>query len=222
MTSYILPLYGIAFLVLRCCSVGFFAHAFRQSRSWKDIACRSFINRLTSVITSSQQSICQHRIGQGYDIHRLVEDANDGKPLTLGGVRIDGSGVYVVGHSDGDTVLHAIADAILGAVGLGDIGERYPDSDPANRDLDSRVILQTALEEARKLGYVPANIDASIILQRPKLGRELKRRISSSVSELVSNDVTVNIKAKTNEGLDSIGSGQAIACQAVVLMRRIS
>ncbi|GFE55556.1 2-C-methyl-D-erythritol 2,4-cyclodiphosphate synthase [Babesia ovis] len=160
-----------------------------------------------------------HRVGIGYDIHRLVGPDEGGKPFRLGGVQVEDPNIFVVGHSDGDAVLHAVSDAILGALGLGDIGEHFSDLDSSHKDMDSRTILNFALSEASKLGYRPSNVDINIILQRPRLGTELKNRVRSTLSELLGPGVCVNVKAKTNEGIDALGRGEAVACQAVALMK---
>lgn len=155
------------------------------------------------------------RIGHGYDIHRTTA----GRRLVLGGVEIPHD-VGLLGHSDADVVLHALCDALLGAAGLGDIGERYPDNDPANKDADSRRFLREVLIQVRGDGYEPVNADVTILAERPKL-QPHKPAIRAEVARLLelSTDA-VNVKAATNEGLDAIGSGQAIACLATVLIRR--
>ncbi|CDR96044.1 2-C-methyl-D-erythritol 2,4-cyclodiphosphate synthase, putative [Babesia bigemina] len=172
-------------------------------------------------VSDASRLASQYRVGLGYDVHRLVGPNNGGKAFKLGGIDVEGSGVFVVGHSDGDAVLHAIADAVLGAVGRGDIGEHFSDLDAANGNLDSGVIVRFALSEARNLGYRPCNVDVNIVLQRPRLGSELKRRITARVGELLGPGVCVNVKAKTNEGLDALGRGEAVACQSVVLLERV-
>ena len=153
------------------------------------------------------------RVGLGYDIHRLEA----GRPLILGGVAID----YprgLVGHSDADVVLHAVTDALLGAAGLGDIGDAYPDTDPRFRDASSSVFLGDTLRRLEELGFRPVNVDVTIFAQEPKLGR-YKLRIRDRLAELLGLDATsVNVKAKTGEGVGAVGRGEAITCQAVVLI----
>lgn len=153
------------------------------------------------------------RVGFGYDIHRLTA----GRPLVLGGLRID-SDRGLLAHSDGDVVLHALADAIFGAIGSTDIGEHFPDSDPATEGLDSRVILRAALDEtaARKLAV--ASADVTILAERPKLG-PAKEDIRRSLADLLGLTADrVAVKARTNEGLGPVGEQQAIACYAVVVI----
>lgn len=154
------------------------------------------------------------RVGLGYDIHRLVRD----RPLRLGGVDIP-SPLGLLGHSDADVLLHAVADALLGAAALGDIGEHFPDTDPALRGADSARLLTLIVEKVRAAGFAPLNLDATIITQQPRLGPH-KAAIRARVAQLLGLDpARVNIKAKTNEGLDSVGQGLAIAAQAIVLMQ---
>jgi 2-C-methyl-D-erythritol 2,4-cyclodiphosphate synthase len=156
-----------------------------------------------------------YRAGIGYDIHKLVDD----RPLWLGGVRI----AYVKGldgHSDADALLHAIIDALLGAAALPDIGHYFPPSDPAIKNIPSGTMLAKALREVVLLGYQIVNIDAVIIAEVPKIApyREAMRK---TIAEILGISVTdVQVKGKTNEGLDAIGRGEAIAAQAVVLLSK--
>jgi len=153
------------------------------------------------------------RIGTGYDIHRLVED----RRLVLGGVEIP----YhkgLLGHSDADVLSHAIADAILGAAGLHDIGHFFPDTDPKLEGIDSQIILRKAIAEVSHLGYKLQNIDSTLIAQEPKIGphiNSMKRVLSNSLG--VTED-SIGIKATTNEGIGDIGKGLAIAAQAACLL----
>ena len=153
------------------------------------------------------------RIGTGYDIHRLVED----RRLVLGGVEIP----YhkgLLGHSDADVLSHAIADAILGAAGLHDIGHFFPDTDPKLEGIDSQIILRKAIAEVSHLGYKLQNIDSTLIAQEPKIGphiNSMKRVLSNSLG--VTED-SIGIKATTNEGVGDIGKGLAIAAQAACLL----
>lgn len=153
------------------------------------------------------------RIGIGYDLHRLVP----ARPLVLGGVRILHER-GLLGHSDADVVLHALCDALLGAAGLGDIGDLFPDTDPTYRDADSRRFLAEVRRRAEEAGYRVGNVDIIIHAQQPKLGPR-KAQIQASVAELlgVAADA-VGVKATTNEGLDAIGRGEAIGCWASVLL----
>lgn len=155
------------------------------------------------------------RIGHGYDLHRLVE----GRQLVLGGVPIPHShGLH--GHSDADVVLHAVGDAILGALGAGDIGQHFPDSDARYRGAASSELLTHVVGLMTSQGWHVSNLDVTIHAEQPRLGphREAMRR---RMAELVGAPVSgVNVKAKTNEGLDAVGRGEAIAATAVVLLEK--
>jgi 2-C-methyl-D-erythritol 2,4-cyclodiphosphate synthase len=155
------------------------------------------------------------RVGSGHDSHRLAE----GRPLVLGGVNIPHAR-GLVGHSDADAVLHAVTDAILGAAGLGDIGDAYPDTDERWKGADSRLFLAETLAKLNQLGWQIVNLDVTIFAQEPKLG-PIKAAIRESLAKLlaVPRD-TVNVKAKTGEKVGHIGRGEAIACHAVVLIRK--
>jgi 2-C-methyl-D-erythritol 2,4-cyclodiphosphate synthase len=146
-------------------------------------------------------------VGQGFDIHRLVP----GRPLLLGGLEIP----YprgLEGHSDGDVVLHAVIDALLGAAGKGDIGDRFPDSDSKLKGIASTKLLAPVLADLREWQIV--NVDVTLVAEQPKLGPR-KREIAASVSRLLGG-AAVNVKAKTAEGFGPIGTSEAIACFAVV------
>ena len=153
------------------------------------------------------------RIGIGYDIHRLVE----GRRLVMGGVEFD-SPVGFEAHSDGDVVLHAVTDAILGATGKGDLGEHFPDRDPQWKDANSAIFLQHAVALASERGLTVGNVDLNVLAERPRLG-PAKNAIRQRLAQLLdlAND-RVNVKARTMEGLGSVGRGEAIACQAVVTL----
>ncbi len=153
------------------------------------------------------------RVGLGYDIHRLVA----GRPLILGGIRIDADR-GLLGHSDGDAILHALADAIYGAIGSGDIGEHFPDSDESLEGMDSRHIIRAAVAEAETAGYRVRSADITILAERPKLG-PWKEEIRQSIASLLGlQHGAVSVKARTNEGLGPIGQQQAIACYAVTVV----
>jgi 2-C-methyl-D-erythritol 2,4-cyclodiphosphate synthase len=153
------------------------------------------------------------RIGIGHDTHRLVE----GRPLILAGVRIEHPR-GLAGHSDADVVLHAVTDALLGAAGLGDIGDAYPDTDPRWKDADSAFFLRETLAKLAERGFRPVNVDVILFAQEPKLG-PLKSHLRRSLANLLGLDVSaVNVKAKTGEGVGVIGRGEAMSCQAVVLI----
>jgi 2-C-methyl-D-erythritol 2,4-cyclodiphosphate synthase len=153
------------------------------------------------------------RVGIGHDTHRLAE----GRPLLLGGVRVE-HGRGLVGHSDADVVLHALTDALLGAAGLGDIGDAYPDTDPAWRGADSALFLRETLARLNRAGWRVVNVDVIVFAQEPKLG-PVKAAIRDNLARLLGIDGgAVNVKAKTGEKVGHIGRAEAIACQAVVLI----
>jgi 2-C-methyl-D-erythritol 2,4-cyclodiphosphate synthase len=153
------------------------------------------------------------RVGIGHDTHRLVA----GRPLILGGLRIEHER-GLAGHSDADVVLHALTDAILGAAGLGDIGDAYPDTDPQWKDCDSQRFLMESLERLRQAGQRLVNVDIIIFDQEPKLG-PIKTRMREHLAGLVGLPLEcVNVKAKTGEGVGVIGRGEAISCQVVALI----
>lgn len=155
------------------------------------------------------------RIGLGYDIHRLKK----GTPLWLGGIQIPyESGLE--GHSDGDALLHAITDAILGAAALPDIGHFFPPTDPKIKGISSAVMLARASEEAKKAGFKIGNIDSVIIAEAPKIA-PYRETICQRIAEILKLQVSqVQVKGKTNEGLGEIGQKEAIAAQAVVLLQK--
>jgi 2-C-methyl-D-erythritol 2,4-cyclodiphosphate synthase len=152
------------------------------------------------------------RVGIGHDTHRLVE----GRPLILGGVRVEFER-GLAGHSDADVVLHSVADALLGAAALGDIGELFPDTDPEWEGLDSAVLLEAVRGRVAEAGWSPVNCDIIIHAERPKLSA-YKPAIRAGVARLLGlPESAVNVKAKTGERVGHLGRGEAIACQAVVL-----
>jgi 2-C-methyl-D-erythritol 2,4-cyclodiphosphate synthase len=154
------------------------------------------------------------RVGIGHDTHRLGE----GRPLILGGIQIEHPR-GLVGHSDADVVLHALADALLGAAALGDIGEHYPDTDPQWRGLDSGRLLSEVVDRLARAGWRPINCDLIIHAQEPKLGPH-KLALRDNIARLLRVEpTTVNVKAKTGEHLGPIGRAEAIACEAVVLIQ---
>ena len=154
------------------------------------------------------------RVGIGHDTHRLEE----GRPLLLGGVRVEHPR-GLAGHSDADVVLHALTDALLGAAGLGDIGDAFPDTDPAWKGADSRLFLRDTLERLNRAGWRVVNVDVIVFAQEPKLG-PLKGAIRRSLAELLGlPEGAVNVKAKTGERVGHIGRAEAIACQAVALLK---
>ena len=157
------------------------------------------------------------RVGIGHDTHRLAE----GRPLLLGGVRV-AHARGLVGHSDADVVLHAVTDALLGAAGLGDIGDAFPDTDAAWRGADSALFLRAALARLNHGGWRVVNLDVIVFAQEPKLG-PLKAKLRDNLARLLGVAAgDVNIKAKTGEKVGHIGRAEAIACQAVALLRPLN
>lgn len=156
------------------------------------------------------------RIGQGFDVHALVE----GRPLVIGGVRIAHTH-GLLGHSDADVLLHALTDALLGAAGLGDIGRHFPDTDEQYRAADSRVLLRVAYQRVRQAGWGVVNIDATIHAQAPKIGPHVNAMIANIADDLGIEPGVINIKAKTNEGLGHLGRKEGIAANVVSLLARL-
>jgi 2-C-methyl-D-erythritol 2,4-cyclodiphosphate synthase len=153
------------------------------------------------------------RIGSGFDAHRLVE----GRPLKLGGVAIE-SPRGLAGHSDGDCVLHAVCDAILGALAQGDMGQHFPSADPAWAGADSASFVSTVTEIAARQGYRLGNLDVTVIAEEPRLGPHLED-MRGEIARLLRADISiVSVKAKSTDGLGSIGRGEGIAAHAVVLL----
>ena len=155
------------------------------------------------------------RVGTGYDLHRLVE----ARPLVLGGVTIL-SDRGALGHSDADVICHAVTDAVLGAAGAGDIGRRYPDTDRRWKDAFSLDLLQDAVQHIRRLGFAIENVDVTVVLERPKISDHVAQIAASLAGALGVDADRVSVKGKTNEGMDAIGRGEAIAAHAVALLRR--
>jgi 2-C-methyl-D-erythritol 2,4-cyclodiphosphate synthase len=154
------------------------------------------------------------RVGQGFDVHPFSDDP--GRTLVLGGVAFDGER-GLAGHSDSDVVVHAVIDALLGAAGLGDIGQHFPDSDPAWEGADSIGLLRRAMADVRAAGWVPGNVDCTVVLEAPKLaGRrdEMQRAMGEAVG------APVTVKAKRAEGLGALGRREGVACFAVALVER--
>ncbi len=156
------------------------------------------------------------RVGIGYDIHRLVK----GRDLLLGGIKIPHD-TGCLGHSDGDALSHAIVDALLGALGLGDIGTHFPDSDKQYKNISSSILLKDVFEKINSLGWKISNIDTNIILEAPKLGK-YKEEMKMNLLKILEIDCNcISIKAKTNEGIDSAGNGECVIAQAIVLLEKI-
>jgi len=153
------------------------------------------------------------RIGFGYDSHRF----SDGSSITIGGEKIPFE-KGLEAHSDGDALLHALCDALLGAAGMGDIGKHFPDSDPEYKNIDSRVFLKNVMQKLGAIYYVVGNVDSTIILERPKLASYISG-MQKNISDLlnISTD-KVNVKATTNEGMGFIGRGEGVAAYVVVTL----
>ncbi len=156
------------------------------------------------------------RIGFGSDIHRLVHD----RPLILGAVRID-SDLGAEGHSDADALTHAITDAILGALALGDIGTHFPPSDERWRNAESFVFLRFAVGEMKQLGYVVANVDSTLHLEKPKLRPYIEEIRKGLADALEVETSRVSVKAKTGEGVDAVGQRAAVRADAIVLLQKL-
>lgn len=153
------------------------------------------------------------KVGQGFDVHQLVED----RPCIIGGVEIPFE-KGLLGHSDADVLLHAISDAILGALGLGDIGRHFPDTDPAFKDADSIVLLERVWEMAGERGYSLGNLDATLIAQKPKMAPYIPQMVEVIARTLGTEAERVNVKATTTEQLGFTGRGEGIAAQCIVCL----
>ncbi len=154
------------------------------------------------------------RVGLGVDFHLLRE----GESLVLGGVEFDYH-LGTVAHSDGDVLLHAVCDALLGAAGLGDIGENFPDDDPAYKDISSLELLRRVTDKLSEHGFQVANVDSTLVIQRPRIGPE-RERMAQTISEVVG--APVNVKATTTEGLGFIGAEDGVGAEAIAALRRSS
>jgi len=155
------------------------------------------------------------RVGFGYDVHPFVS----GRPLILGGIKIP----YLFGlrgHSDADVLVHAICDALLGAVAEGDIGRHFPDTDAQYRDIKSTILLKKVLTKVREKGFRPVNIDATVVAQKPKLSEIIPRMVKEIADVLEIEAERVNVKATTTEGLGFTGREEGIAAYAVALVEK--
>lgn len=155
------------------------------------------------------------RIGEGWDTHALVA----GRPLVLGGVRIEHS-LGLLGHSDGDALLHAVTDALFGAAGLGDIGRHFPDTDPIFKGADSLVLLAEAARRVRAAGWDIVNVDSTIVAQAPKMAPHIPAMCARIAQALAVDAGCVNVKAKTAERMGPVGEGRAIEARSVCLLQR--
>jgi len=154
------------------------------------------------------------RVGVGYDSHRFAP----GRPLKLGGVLIP-SDVGLLGHSDADAICHAVTDAVLGAAGLGDIGEMFPDTDPANKDRDSIKMLEAAVNRIATAGYRVNQVDVSVIAEWPRIAPHREKIRARLASALGIDSASVSVKGKSNEGMGWIGRKEGLACIAVATLR---
>jgi 2-C-methyl-D-erythritol 2,4-cyclodiphosphate synthase len=155
------------------------------------------------------------RIGQGFDVHQLTED----RPLIIGGITIPYE-LGLLGHSDADVLLHTVADACLGAIGEGDIGRHFPDTDPAFKDADSAKLMEHVWNIVKEKGYQLVNIDCTIIAQKPKMAPYIPQ-MRERIAELLESSVEqVNVKATTTEKLGFTGRGEGIAAQVAVLLQK--
>ena len=153
------------------------------------------------------------RIGQGFDAHRF----RDGDHLMIGGVRIPfDRGIEA--HSDGDVLLHAVTDALLGAAGEGDLGRHFPDTDPTLKGVDSRSLLRSALDKAQLKGWRVINVDATVIAQRPRLAPHIEAMRANIAADLALDPAVVNVKASTTEHMGFTGRGEGVAALAVVVL----
>ena len=157
------------------------------------------------------------RIGHGYDVHRF----GAGDEVVLGGVHIPFKR-GLEAHSDGDVLIHAVCDALLGALGQGDIGQHFPDTDPANAGIDSRILLRRVFDLVRDSGWQLGNLDATVIAQAPRLAPHIGAMCTHLARDLDADPTRVNVKATTTEKLGFTGRGEGIAAHAVVLLERIT
>lgn len=156
------------------------------------------------------------RIGQGYDAHRFAK----GRRLVLGGVEIPHN-LGMAAHSDGDVLIHALCDALLGAAALGDIGKHFPDNSDDFKDIDSRILLRRVVELLQEKGLKVVNIDSTIVAQQPKLAPHIATMCERLADDLQVTVADVNVKATTTEGMGFAGRGEGIASYAVVLLERV-
>ena len=155
------------------------------------------------------------RIGQGFDIHPLVAD----RPLILAGVTVPFA-KGLIGHSDADVIIHALIDALLGASGLGDIGEFYSDQDEKNKDIDSRIMLRSVFEKITQAGWQMQNVDLTLLAEAPKIAAFKPQMIQNLTKDLQCDTAQVNLKATTTEKLGFIGRSEGMACLAVALLQQ--
>lgn len=160
--------------------------------------------------------MAETRVGIGYDVHRTAP----GRRMVLGGVVFADAPFGLLGHSDGDVMLHAIADALLGAAGLGDIGQHFPDTDPQYAGADSREILRTVADMVRQAGLEPVNVDVTLLAEEPRIGPR-RQEMRAAIAEALGMDpARVNVKATTSEQLGFVGRREGLACLAVAAVER--
>lgn len=179
--------------------------------------CRDFLpSRMSGFSPDS------FRVGHGYDLHRLepLPPAGNGRPLVLGGVRLEHE-AGPISHSDGDALYHAITDSLLGAISHPDIGQLFPDTDPRHDAQDSGVFLMEAVRRVRMGGWVVVNLDATVILERPKLSPHKEAMRGNIARHLGVTPDRVNVKGKTHERVDAVGEGRAVEVHVVVLLKGV-
>ncbi len=165
---------------------------------------------------SEMQIQLPYRVGHGWDLHRL----EPGHKLIVGGLQLEHDRGCEA-HSDGDVVYHALTDAILGALGLDDIGQLFPDNDPKWKGADSRIFVDEAVRRMRAAGYAVGNVDVTIVLQKPKISPH-KATMKNNLAELLGVTISqINVKGKTHEKVDAIGEGRAIGCHVVVMLVKV-
>ena len=162
----------------------------------------------------------EFRIGHGYDVHRFADKAEPGASVTIGGVKIAHTHALLA-HSDGDVLVHALCDALLGALALGDIGHHFPDSDPRYRNCSSLLLLQNVLTLIRTEGWNVANADTTLVAQLPRFAPHVQNMRETLAAAMNVNAAQVSVKATTTEGLGFTGRQEGIACHAVVLLQRM-
>lgn len=169
--------------------------------------------------TRKKSDTVQFRIGHGYDVHRFADDPEPGARLTIGGVRIAHTH-RLLAHSDGDVLVHALCDALLGALALGDIGRHFPDTDPRYRNCSSLMLLQNVLTLVRTEGWNVANVDTTLVAQRPRFAPHVQAMREMLASTMNIGAGQVSVKATTTEGLGFTGRQEGIACYAVALLQK--
>ena len=160
------------------------------------------------------------RIGHGFDAHRFDGEAGTGKFLMLGGVKIPFDYKFIA-HSDGDVVIHAICDALLGAAALGDIGQHFPDTSSEFVDIDSRILLRRVVDVLSRNQFTVGNVDVTIVAQKPKMAPHISEMCHNIASDLEIDVTSVSVKATTTEGMGFTGRGEGIACHAVALIKPV-